>query len=204
MSLSIRFKRILISAACFVAFASAARAQSSQAVLRSGDVLRIRIWPDSSLGGDYAIEEDGTVILPVLGRVTIRETDITRLRGELRARYAEAGLRSPVITITPIFKVAVLGAVLRPGLYDVTPNLNLFDIIALAGGLRENARDDMLTLVRDARRISIDVTQPETLQRSDLELRSGDQIHVAARRNISAVSIFYVVQSALLLYSVLK
>ena len=37
--------------------------------LRSGDALRLRIWREPDLSGDFTIDDDGVVTLPKIGRV---------------------------------------------------------------------------------------------------------------------------------------
>jgi protein involved in polysaccharide export with SLBB domain len=84
----------------------------------------------------------------------------------------------------PRFRVSVLGAVQRPGLYYVTPANTLYDVIALAGGFRPEARDDRLRVVRENQ--VIDVNARRALESgealSGLRLRSGDQVVVPARQ----------------------
>src|SRR6266704_165227 len=64
-----------------LARASAAHAQSSSGpdamtgaistVIRPGDVVRLRIWREPDLSGEFTVDETGTVVLPKLGAVTI-------------------------------------------------------------------------------------------------------------------------------------
>ena len=145
-------------------------------------MIGIRIWPDSLLSGDYPIEETGVTYLPLLGPVHAAGMPLDSLRAELRHLYS-AGIRTPVVSITPRFRVGVLGAVMRPGLYFVTPAQSLYDVIALAGGFGPDARDDKVRVVRE--HSVIEVNARRALESGDaltgLELRSGDQIVVPVR-----------------------
>ncbi len=150
--------------------------------LRAGDVIGIRIWPDSSLSGEFPIEESGLVYLPGLGPVQAAGVPLAELRADLRRRYA-LSMRTPVISITPHFRVSVLGAVQRPGLYQITPANTLYDVIGLAGGFQANAREDRLRVVREGQVFEINAQR--TLESGEalagLELHSGDQIVVPPR-----------------------
>lgn len=173
--------------------------------LRPGDFLRIRVWPDSTLGGEFPVEETGLVHLPVLGGVRAAEIPLEQLRRELRTRYGEA-LKNPVITVTPLFRVSVLGAVQRPGLYRVDPTQSLFDVISLAGGLRENAKAQDLRVIRDGSVLEINAKRAlETGEAAlGLSLRSGDRIVVPERGPsiFTPQNIYFMLQSVVLLLTI--
>ena len=43
--------------------------RAEEVIVQPGDVLRIHIWPDNALGGEFPVEETGLVHLPILGEV---------------------------------------------------------------------------------------------------------------------------------------
>ncbi len=104
-------------------------------VLRPGDIIRIGVWPDAALNGEFAVEETGLVYLPFLGAVQVVGMPLDRLRKQLRDGYAEI-MKEPVVTITPLFNVGVSGGVGRPGNYQITPTETIMDVILMAGGIR--------------------------------------------------------------------
>jgi polysaccharide biosynthesis/export protein len=155
----------------------------SELTLRPGDILRITIWPNAELGGEYVIEETGYVYLPALEAVYVGGKSIGQVREELRRGYAQA-MRNPVVSVTPVFSVIVTGAVSRPGVFPVTPTHSMFEVLAMAGGLQADADARRLRVVRAGEVVSFDA-------RSALEgghgldavqLRSGDHIVVPTRR----------------------
>lgn len=178
------FGALLLLAAAAALCAQTPRSSGSDdtLVLRAGDMLRVRVWPDSALGGDFPVEAPGVVLLPVVGSVRASGRSLADLRRELRQRYEQA-MKLPVVTILPVFRVSVLGAVQRPGLYQVDPTLTLFDVISLAGGFRPDARENDVRVVREGAVLPVDARQaletgalPEALR-----LRSGDRIVVAVK-----------------------
>jgi polysaccharide export outer membrane protein len=152
-------------------------AQTDEYVVRAGDVLRIRVWPDSTLGGEFAVEETGLVYLPILAPLRAAGVSIETLRQDLRAQYGEQ-IRTPVITITPLFTVSVIGAVLRPGLFQVDPTQTLFDVISLAGGFRPDAKDEDLRVLRGGGVLQINAEQALETGGGGLSLalQSGDRV----------------------------
>lgn len=158
---------------------SAVSAAADQRTLRPGDSVTITVWPEAELGGEFAIEETGNVYLPVLGEVRAAGVPVGELRVWLREQY-RTYLREAVITVTPRFTVGVLGEVVRPGLYTISPTDGLFDVIGMAGGFRQGANEEKIRVVREGEVVSINALRAlRSGQGLDpLALQSGDQIIV--------------------------
>jgi protein involved in polysaccharide export with SLBB domain len=172
--------------------ASAQNAPTTDLTLRPGDVLQIGVWPSAELGGQFVVEEGGLVYLPFLGAVRVTGMSMAQLRAELTAGYSRA-LQNPVITITPLFRVGVMGAVNRPGIYLVPTSDQLFEVIGTAGGFAANANPSKVEIVRDGQVVSLDTQQAldtgDLLPLRALQLRSGDMIVVDRRSPITAGSV---------------
>ncbi len=147
--------------------------------LRPGDVLRIAIWPNGELGGEFTVEESGYVHLPFLQEVRAAGVPISELRAELREGYRDA-MQNPVVTVTPHYRVTITGEVQRPGIHIITPTHALFDVIGLAGGFRDAADMENVRVVREGQVIEFDALRAlETGEGMDvIQLRSGDHIVV--------------------------
>lgn len=148
--------------------------------LQPGDVLRIDVWPDQSLGGQFTVEETGLVYLPFLGAVQVTGLSIDRLRTQLREGYTEV-IKEPVVTITPMFRIGVMGAVARPGIYQVDPTNNVLDVLNMAGGFARDADPEEIRIIRPGERvIEYDVARAMegNIDMDDLTLQSGDRIVV--------------------------
>lgn len=147
--------------------------------LRPGDVLRISVWPNKDLSGEFTVEETGYAHLPMLGRVRVEGMPIDELRQKLREGYGEA-MKNPVVTITPVFNVGVLGQVRSPGVYPVTPTNTLLDVISMAGGFAPQADRDQIRLVREGQTINFNAQRALEEGRGigALKLQSGDRVMV--------------------------
>ncbi len=168
------------------AVAQSALAAQDSLTLHPGDLLRIQVWPDDKLGGEFTVEETGIVYLPLLGAVRTGGLPITRLRAQLRSSYAEV-MKNPVVTVTPVFHVGVLGEVRSPGVQPVTPTQTLLDVIGMAGGFTNNADENKIRIIRAGQVIHIDASRvlsggegagQAAQELANLHLRSGDQILV--------------------------
>jgi len=149
--------------------------------LRPGDVLRISVWPDSELSGEFPVESDGNAYLPFLGGVRAVGVPGEELRRQIREGF-QAAQRNAVVTVTPLYRIGVTGSVRRPGAYLVPPTDGFFDVIATAGGFDLRAREDRVSVIRDGQVIILNaenaINKGETLPLDALVLKSGDQIIV--------------------------
>lgn len=146
--------------------------------LKPGDMLKVEIWREPDLGGEFLVDSNGMVVLPLLGEQQVTETPIGELRDELIEAY-RVHLRNPSINITPLRRINVLGEVRTPGVFPVDPTTNLAGVIALAGGATPTGDLDKIRIVRDGRIIRERVGAGETL--ADADVRSGDQVIVEQR-----------------------
>src|SRR5437016_2797709 len=84
--------------------------------MRPGDIVRVRIWREPDLSGDYMIDENGILTLPRLGTRAVVDQSPDLLKQTLIVDYAKY-LLEPTIEVTILRRVNVIGAVARPGLY---------------------------------------------------------------------------------------
>jgi polysaccharide export outer membrane protein len=167
----------LLSASLLTVTRAAAGAQTGSMgdPLRPGDVLRLRVFLEPELSGEFAVDERGDVTLPRLSTVPISAWPADSIRPRLTRAFAEY-LRDPVIEVTVLRRVAVTGSVLRPGLYPVDPSMTFSDALALAGGASPEGRRDRVELRQGTSTTLIMLDQATRI--ADLRLRSGDQLFV--------------------------
>ena len=146
--------------------------------VRPGDLVRLRVLRDSSLSGDYAVNQYGSVVLPILGAYDVtRETDRTLrdkvIRALLEVRFG------PDIEVVVLPRVRVAGEVNAPGVYNLDPTFTVADAIAMAQGRTSLARVGDATLRRGGEVLSGDLRTDAQL--SETRIRSGDEITVPRR-----------------------
>lgn len=150
--------------------------------LRPGDVIRLEIWREPTLSGEFIVNETGEVTLPKIGTLVADELTASELEATVRERY-DHYLRNPSIEVVMLRRVNILGAVRAPGLYPVDPTMTLRDAVALAGGVMPNGRNDQVDLLRGGENRTVAVTGATRV--GDLGLRSGDQLYVPERSWLS-------------------
>jgi polysaccharide export outer membrane protein len=102
------------------------------------DVLDIDVFGLPELSKTVRVSNDGTIILALIGRVQATGSTVEQLRKELESKYAKTYIRDPQVTVfvrefhsRPI---SVMGSVDKPGVYQITGNQTLIDMLSLAGG----------------------------------------------------------------------
>ncbi len=115
------------------------------AILGPGDGLRLRIYREPDLSGEYVVDERGIVVLPKIGEWRVTGIPADSVRGAIRAALRQF-LATESIEITPFRRVAVTGAVLRPGLYPVDPSMSVADALILAGGVAPIGKERVVEL----------------------------------------------------------
>jgi protein involved in polysaccharide export with SLBB domain len=175
--------------------------------VRPGDVVRIVVWGHQELSGEFPIDENYDLLYPLIGPINVRNLTVTQLRARLNTDLAQLFQR-PFIAVTPLFRVAVLGEVIKPGLYSVDPTLTVFDVIALAGGATRDANQNKLQLIRGGENIRLSL-DPAAIARStlrELGMRSGDQVAVP-RKSLTVEDwsiILQVTSLVLLVYTIFR
>lgn len=146
-------------------------------VLQPGDALRVAFSAEPGLNGEFRIDEDGTVVLPLLGERRVTSVPADSVKRKIIAEY-DGVVRNQSVQVVNLMRVRILGAVASPGLYYVDPTMTLADAVALAGGASTEGKLGDVRLVRAGRefRTSLDVSSLELF-----EIRSGDQIIVSHR-----------------------
>jgi protein involved in polysaccharide export with SLBB domain len=103
---------------------------------QGGEKIRITVYNEPSLSGDYDIDPNGVVSLPLAG--TVRAVGLTQpqFEQELAKKFKNEYLRNPKVTVTilqfrPIYLV---GEISKPGEFPYKPGLNILTAMALAGG----------------------------------------------------------------------
>ena len=151
-------------------------------VLRPGDIVRLKIWREPDLSGDFIVDETGTTVFPKIGALPVGALSADSVRATLVARYA-VYLQDPAITVTFLRRVNVLGEVKNPGLYHVDPTMSVADVLAMAGGVTSDGNPNGIQLIRDGSRLPVKLTRQSII--ADSPLRSGDELLVSRRSWLS-------------------
>jgi polysaccharide export outer membrane protein len=109
------------------------------------DLIEIKVYELPELDQTVRVAEDGTVSLAVIGKVEVNGLTAQELEKKLseilNQKYTKAA--HVTVVIKEHQKVAILGAVGRPGLYELIGPTSLFQILSEAGGLTPQAGQEI-------------------------------------------------------------
>lgn len=111
-------------------------------VLSGGDRVRVVVFGDPGLGGEFTIAGSGLVALPLIGEVDVRGLTSTQLQDRIVARLADGYVKDPrvaveVLSTRPFY---ILGEVNKPGQYPFANGLTVLGAVAQAGGYTYRAK----------------------------------------------------------------
>lgn len=115
------------------------QSRSSDYVIGPEDVLDIDVFNVPELTKTVRVANDGTISLALLGHVQAAGCTAEQLRKELERRWGQSYLENPQVTVFVrefhAQPVSVIGAVERPGIYELKGPRTLIEILSMAGGL---------------------------------------------------------------------
>jgi protein involved in polysaccharide export with SLBB domain len=110
--------------------------------LGPGDKIRVSVFGEEDLSGEYQIDSSGMVRLPLIG--TIRAAGFTSpsLENAIAGALAQGYLKSPKVNVEvsayrPFY---IIGSINRPGEYPYVANMSALNAIAFGGGFTDAAR----------------------------------------------------------------
>ncbi len=114
--------------------------------LGAGDLMTVDVFGIEGFGRNLRIGSTGTVTLPYVGAVKAAGLTTAELEEELGKTLDGRFIKNPQVSVFVVEyrsqSVFVLGAVQKPGQYQITSPLRLIDAIGLAGGLNLEAADN--------------------------------------------------------------
>jgi polysaccharide export outer membrane protein len=149
--------------------------------LGPGDQIRITVFNDPRLTGDFRVTDTGVIALPLVGTVPAggRTTDEVRRSIETTMRqrglFTQPSVALEIIEYRPIF---VLGMVERGGQTPYQPGMTVLSAVAVAGGFNYRALTDYVAVTR----IGEDGRAREYRAERNALLRPGDVVNVFERR----------------------
>ena len=104
------------------------------------------------LSGDYVVDQDGAIFLPLLGRFQPEGRALDELRSELATSFAAVFRRSVNIDVKIVDRapVYVVGLVKNPGAYKYVSGMIVLHAIALAGGI-DRGQDSVVKVAESLR-----------------------------------------------------
>jgi protein involved in polysaccharide export with SLBB domain len=113
-----------------------AQAATSAPKVHPGDKIRVVVYGEDKLSGDYEISPSGEISLPLAGTVEAKGLTPAELEQTLAKKFRSEYLRNPKVTVTiaTLQPYYVVGEVGHPGEFPYRTGLNVLTALAIAGG----------------------------------------------------------------------
>lgn len=146
--------------------------------LGPGDKLRVRVFGEPELSGEFVVDNGGSVDLPLIGDVAAGGSSVSAFQERVVSRFKDGYLRDPKVSIEvlnyrPFF---ILGEVKNAGEYGYKSSLAVQDAVAIAGGYTYRANEGTAYI----RRAGEDSEQPFDLSQR-VPVYPGDIVRIPER-----------------------
>lgn len=167
---------VTLTALALTMTVTAVRADGDRSVLLVGDKVRVTVYGEAELSGEFELDGKGTISMPLIGAVDALSLDARGLEDRIAGILRDGYLKDPrvsieILSLRPIY---VLGEVNNPGSYPYRAGLSILNAAAMAGGFTYRADEDDIEVKRGGRGQPV-VMAPESL------VRPGDIIRVNER-----------------------
>lgn len=154
------------------------------------DLLEIKVQEVPELASlSVRVSEDGSITLPLAGSVKIEGLTKDQVENLIARTLIDRKLvRNPQVSIfIREYKsqmVSLIGAVTKPGPYQLVGRLTLLDIISQAGGFKENAANEIFVLREGKQiggatiRIDLEDLTVNGNQKLNIPLQAGDVVNI--------------------------
>lgn len=151
------------------------RASNSDYRLGPSDTIKITVFGEDDLSGDFQIDSAGLVRLPLIGQMTAEGLTARQLEVQIAQALDDGYLKDARVAVEvkqyrPFY---VIGQVNKPGEYPYVSNMNALNAIALAGGFTEKAVESTV-YVRHQGEVEEEAVPTDQLVR----IRPGDVVRV--------------------------
>jgi polysaccharide biosynthesis/export protein len=144
---------LVVGASVLLALAVEAFAQGARLgdyEIGSGDVLKVVVIGQTQMTGDFAVDPEGMVNFPILGKLKASQHTTLELERKITTLLADGILKRPQVTVSVAEygsqRVFVTGEVQRPGRYPLKADRTLLALLGDIGALGPNVGHEVIVV----------------------------------------------------------
>jgi polysaccharide export outer membrane protein len=143
-----------------------------------GDKLRVTVYGEQDLSGQFEIGPQGAIGMPLIGEIPAKGRMPQDIRDAVAAKLASGYLKNPRVTVDVVAyrPFYVHGEVRSGGEFPYKSGMRVRDAVALAGGYTYRANQGHILLQRDGTEGEVRIALP-----SEIFIMPGDNIRVPER-----------------------
>jgi protein involved in polysaccharide export with SLBB domain len=154
----------------------------NETYLLPNDAVEVKIWRREDLSAMYYVDDDTSVTIPLLGKLSIKDLMIDSLHTLLMNNF-ENYYTDVYIDVDFYYRINIFGEVKQPGYYYVRSEDNLANLLAQAGGPTERGSLSGITILNlgEERKVDFTKTLKGGSNVDELNLKPGDVVIVPRR-----------------------
>ncbi|HEY1722416.1 MAG TPA: polysaccharide biosynthesis/export family protein [Magnetospirillaceae bacterium] len=135
--------------------------------LGSGDHVRVSVYGQADMTGEYLVDGSGEIAFPLIGRLHVGGMTGDQVAAAIEHKLSPDYLKDPhvsveVLTYRPFY---IVGEVKTPGSYAYVSGMTVLNAVALAGGFTYRARENSFYVTRSEKggskeKLDADSTSP--------------------------------------------
>lgn len=122
-------------------------------MLQRGDVIRVTVFQEPDMSGEFRLDTNGRIDLPLLGQIQAQGQTPAQLATTIQSGLASTALRDPKVTVAlkeaAERTITVDGAVTQPGVFKINDPVTLIQAVALARGTTQDANESQVLVFRN-------------------------------------------------------
>jgi polysaccharide export outer membrane protein len=143
--------------------------------LGSEDKIRLTVFGEQQLSGEFLVDSSGSVSLPLIGEVKAGGLTLRQFENQVTQKLKQGYLQDPkvsaeVVNFRPIY---VIGEVQKPGQYPYVSDMTVSKAVALANGYTYRASENTVIITRGGRSFKA--------EGAGIKILPGDEVRIPER-----------------------
>jgi len=154
-------------------------------IIGAEDVLKIVIWNNAPMSGEFSVRPDGAISIPLIGDVMVASKTPQEVEADITRRLVDGQLiRDPHVSVglsaVHSKKYYIQGEVNKPGAYDLVVPTTIMEGLVNAGGFRDFANTRKIRILRGSQEMKFNYNEVShgKHREQNVYLEPGDQIIV--------------------------
>jgi protein involved in polysaccharide export with SLBB domain len=143
--------------------------------LGTGDKVRVIVFDETDLGGEFQIDDRGYIRLPLIGQLKAAGYSPSDLETRIAATLADGYLNAPRVSVevTDYRPFYIIGEVNKPGQYAYVNDMTALNAVALGGGYTIKAGDSSVYIRHEGEK-----EEQRFAADASTKIRPGDVVRV--------------------------
>ena len=158
--------------------AQTSAAPVAEYTLSSGDQVKITVFGQEDLSGQFDVDGSGTFSMPLIGQIDAEGLTVPELEARIASSLSDGYLKNPRVSaeVANYRPYYILGEVRNPGEYPYTNGLTVMEAVASAGGFTYRARKNTV-FVRGT-----DAVSEQSMElTATTQVKPGDTLRIGER-----------------------